>query len=109
MAIFFGKSEPKHHINVPKTLIAEKSPYMKHIIDSARGGDVSYDKTTFDEFDEFGLGLLQHWLMSHGKLAGPHDFHSLAHYLSLYTVARKLEIEGLQNQGELLMPWLLYS
>lgn len=38
--------------------------------------------------------------MSHGKLAGPHDFHSLQHYLALYVLARKLEIEGLQNQSE---------
>lgn len=38
--------------------------------------------------------------MSHGKLHGPHDFHSLGHYLNLYAIANKLEIEGLQNQSE---------
>lgn len=101
VAIFFGKWEPKSHINVPKSLLAEKSPYMKRLIDAARGGDVSYEKTTFEEFDEFGTGLFQHWMMSHGKLHGPHDFHSLNHYLNLFVIARKLEIEGLQNQGRL--------
>lgn len=45
----------------------------------------------------------QHWLMSHGKLHGPHDFHSLQHYLALYVLARKLEIEGLQNQSEYML------
>lgn len=41
----------------------------------------------------------QQWIQTHGKLHGPHDFHSLQHYLSLYVLARKLEIEGLQNQS----------
>lgn len=58
IALFIGKGEPKHHINVPKAVLAEKSPYMKKIIDSAHGGDVPYDKTTFEDFDEFGAGLV---------------------------------------------------
>lgn len=48
--------------------------------------------------------------MSHGNLHGPHDFHSLHHYLNLYMIARKLEIEGLQNQsGSILDFGLLHS
>jgi hypothetical protein len=51
-----------------------------------------------------GMGLFQHWLMSGGKLHGPHDFHSFAHYLSLYVLAKKFQIETLENQGMLHIP-----
>jgi hypothetical protein len=45
------------------------------------------------------MALFKHWLEHDHKLAGPHDFHSLQHYLSLYVLARKFEIEDLENQG----------
>ena len=38
------------------------------------------------------------WLHNEHRLHGPNDFHSLQHYLSLYVLARKFEIESLENQ-----------
>jgi hypothetical protein len=45
------------------------------------------------------MALFKQWLEHDHQLAGPHDFHSLQHYLSLYVLARKFEIEHLENQG----------
>lgn len=58
VAIFIGQGEPKAHINVPKHVLAEKSPYMKRLLDAAHGGDLHYNQTTFQNFDEYGVGLV---------------------------------------------------
>jgi hypothetical protein len=95
-----GKSRKAVHI--PTSMLMDKSPYFRRILteDSGKAGDVvSAESTTFDDLDEFGMGLFMHWLQTHGKLGGPHDFHSLAHYLSLYVLAKKFEVESLENQS----------
>lgn len=35
-----------------------------------------------------------------GKLNGPTDFHTLQHYLGLYVLAKKADMEPLQNKGK---------
>ena len=87
-----GKDKKAFH--VPASLLKEKSPYFR---------DGKVDQASFDDLDEFSMALFMHWLESDGKLYGPHDFHSLAHYLSLYVLAKKFQIEGLENQGMLMM------
>ena len=57
----------------------------------------------FDDLDEFSMTLFEHWLAAEKPLAGPHDFHSLAHYLSLYVLATKFQIESLENTGTSLL------
>ena len=53
---------------------------------------------SYPELDEFAVALFTRWLHNEHSLHGPQDFHSLHHYLGLYILARKLEIEQLQNQ-----------
>lgn len=45
--------------------------------------------------------LYKHWTEDHESLGGPHDFHSLQHYLDLYVLAKKNDNEELQNKGAL--------
>ena len=83
--------------------LAEKSPYFEKFLAETEGHDGSLgspEQETYKDLDELAMALFHHWLDDGGKLAGPHDFHSLQHYLGLYVLARKFEIEVLENQGE---------
>ena len=53
---------------------------------------------SFPEFDEYAVALLTRWLHDPNNLPGPHDFHSLNHYLCLYALAQRFGIERLKNQ-----------
>lgn len=97
---FVGKDRKPFHL--PTAALKEKSPFLKNLLarDNGMAGTIATpDQTSFDDFDEFGTRLFMHWINSGGQLRGPHDFHSLAHYLSLYAMALKFEMEELQNQG----------
>ena len=99
--IYVGTDKKAFHIHTAE--LKQGSPYFKKLLaeDTGHNGKVLADEqTTFEDLDEPGMGLFMHWLQTGGKLNGPHDFHSLAHYLSLYVLALKFEIEGLQNQGK---------
>lgn len=50
----------------------------------------------FEDLDEFAFNLFADWLYSI-KLKGPTSFHSLHHYLSLYCIAFKWDVESLCN------------
>lgn len=95
--LYIGKRQKPVHI--PTDMLKEKSPYFKRMLSDGADVQASTPRITFEDLDEFGMGLFMHWLQSQGQLHGPHDFHSLAHYLSLYVVARKFEVEPLENQG----------
>lgn len=101
---YVGKDRKPFHL--PTAALKEQSPYLRKLLSQdpnavqTAGSLATGEQTVFDEFDEFGTRLFMHWINSHGNLHGPHDFHSLAHYLSLYVMARKFEIEPLENQGE---------
>lgn len=96
-----GKSHRPFDFNTAQ--LAANSPYFKrYFAENERHDGLlgSEDQNTFEDVDEVSMALLKHWLDSRGKLAGPHDFHSLQHYLGLYVLARKFDIEALQNQGK---------
>ena len=99
-AIYVGKNKKSFHVHT--AALTEKSPYFKKLLaeDSGHAGKApSVEQTSFEDIDEFAMSLFMHWISDHGHLNGPHDFHSLAHYLGLYVLAKKFEIEGLENQG----------
>ena len=110
-AIYVGKDKKPFHIHT--STLVEKSPYFKKMLaeDASHAGSKSttVEQTTFPDCDEFGTALFMHWIMDHGHLNGPHDFHSLAHYLSLYVLARKFGIEDLENQGKPLSTLRLFA
>jgi hypothetical protein len=95
--LYVGKNRKPAHI--PTAILKEKSPYFRRALaDDSK--TPSMEQTSFDDIDEFGMALFMHWLSDHGRLRGPHDFHSLAHYLSLYVLAKKFEVEELENQSK---------
>ena len=98
--IYVGKGQSKKQFNVNTATLTQKSPYFRRLVASSKQSP-STEQLSFEEVDEFAMGLFMHWIFTKGKLNGPHDFHSLAHYLGLYVLARKFEMEGLQNQSEL--------
>ncbi|KAK3054774.1 hypothetical protein LTR09_004503 [Extremus antarcticus] len=93
--LYIGRNKKPIHVCTEK--LKEKSPYFQHLLGD-NNPHPSAEQTTFDDLDEFGMGLFMLWLKMNVQLHGPHDFHSLAHYLSLYVVACKFEIEELENQ-----------
>lgn len=99
--IYVGKDKKAFH--VPTATLKEKSPYFKKMLAEETGHDgkpLAPKANSFDDLNEFSMALFMHWLEFDGKLNGPSDFHSLAHYLSLYVLAKKFQIESLENQGE---------
>lgn len=50
----------------------------------------------FPELDEFAFALFVRWIYG-GQLLGPHDFHTMNHYLCLYILARTFCIMELEN------------
>lgn len=100
--IHVGKDKKAFH--VPTATLKEKSPYFKKMLAEETGHDgktTPAKHTSFDDLDEFSMALFVHWLEFNGKLNGPSDFHSLAHYLGLYVLAKKFQIESLENEGML--------
>lgn len=98
--IYIGHDKKACHIDTAQ--LKDKSPYFRKLLaeDTGHAGKIaSSEHTTFPDLDEFGCQLFTRWLTDGHKLYGPHDFHSFAHYLSLYVLANKFEIEALQNQG----------
>ena len=98
-SIYVGKN--KKPFPVHTSALVEKSPYFKRVLGPDPTKSASVEQTSFEDLDEFAVGLFMQWMHSNGHLQGPHDFHSLAHYLSLYVLARQFEMEGLENQGAL--------
>jgi hypothetical protein len=91
-----GKNKKPFHVHT--SALVDKSPYFKRTLESDPS-KATVEQTSFENIDEFAMALFLHWLQAQGRLQGPHDFHSLAHYLSLYVLAKEFEIEGLENQG----------
>ena len=82
----FNDESSQHHPDL-------SSPYSKKADANPLAGPFS-----FPEFDEFAVALFTKWLHDEKCLHGPHDFHSLNHYLCLYALGRRFGIESLQNQ-----------
>lgn len=80
-------------------LLTTKSPYFARL----SAGKPSADNLPYPDIDDFAFKIWQRWLTT-GKLSslsgtGAEDFHALTHFLSVYCLAVRWEMEALQNQG----------
>jgi hypothetical protein len=101
VTLYVGKSNKA--FDFASTQLAAISPYFCKGLAEQQGHDGmlrSPESETFPDLDELAMALFSQWLANGPKLAGPDDFHSLHHYLGLYVLARKFEIEVLQNDGQ---------
>lgn len=77
-------------------LLSKKVPYFKILLSSKV--PPTKDQLTFETIDEFAAAIFVRWLYG-GELHGPSDFHSMHHYLSLYVLGFKWDVEDLCNSG----------
>lgn len=71
---------------------------MQNISDSPQSPHRLSGPFVFPDLNEFAFALFERWICG-GELHGPHDFHSMHHYLGLYVLAGLFEIESLQNHA----------
>ncbi|TKA73964.1 hypothetical protein B0A49_02900 [Cryomyces minteri] len=91
-AIHAGLTKKKFDVHT--ALLASRSPYFKTLF-SASTTSINAP-IYFEDLDEFAFALFLRWLYG-GKLMGPSDFHGMQHYLCLYVLAQRFEVEALQN------------
>ncbi|KAI9716961.1 MAG: hypothetical protein M1828_007475 [Chrysothrix sp. TS-e1954] len=92
-------------------LLISKSPYFASLQNPAGGKSTSSSSISslpsiassrlggpffYPDLDEFAFALFVSWIHRR-PLHGPTDFHSTNHYLCLYVLARRFQIEELQN------------
>jgi hypothetical protein len=102
VTLWVGKSHRPFELAFNQLIAA--SPYFRKALAEQQGHEGSFrspESDTFPEIDESAMEIFSQWLSRGAKLSGPHDFHSLHHYIALYVLAHKFEIEVLQNEGEL--------
>lgn len=75
----------------PEIMTTSNSLTAKNDNDNLRGPFV------YKDFEEFSFQLFVGWIEGEA-LRGPTDFHTLHHYLGLYAIAHKFQLEGLKNQ-----------
>ncbi|GAB7341335.1 hypothetical protein MBLNU457_7601t1 [Dothideomycetes sp. NU457] len=90
--LYAGKSHKA--FSVHKHQLSSKSPYFKRLL--ADGYMPEQSEVTFEDLDEYAVALFVRWLYG-GELHGPHDFHSFQHYLALYVLSQRFEVEALSN------------
>ncbi|THW12780.1 hypothetical protein D6D24_06402 [Aureobasidium pullulans] len=95
-SILYAGATHKEFKGVPNYLLIKKVPYFKKLLSKTTTPDAK--DLTFDGFNEFAFALFVHWLYS-GKLQGPHDFHSVQHYLCLYAMGQEWDVETLCNDS----------
>ncbi|GAB7351606.1 hypothetical protein MBLNU459_g2225t1 [Dothideomycetes sp. NU459] len=91
-AIIVGADGKKYEIHT--YLLTSKVPFFNKLLNSRHA--VTDKDLVFAELDDFGFALFTRWIYG-GKLYGPKSFHSLQHYLCLYCMAHKWDIESLCN------------
>jgi len=74
--------------------LTSKSTYFKQMF--VHGQEPTAEQTTYPDLDEYGFALFVRWLYG-GELHGPKDFHSFQHYMSLYVLSKRFQIEALSN------------
>jgi len=89
-----GKSHKAFEVH--RYSLTSKSPYFTSLF--AHNHSPSDEQLVFEDLDEYGFALFVRWVYG-GVLQGPHDFHSFQHYLSLYVLAHRFDIEPLCNNG----------
>jgi hypothetical protein len=91
-------------------LLTSRSPYFRELFgtparrDSATNmpitatmPEASDAVLAFPELNEFAFGLFNRWLYG-AQLSGPANFHTMQHYLCLYVLASRFQIEKLENE-----------
>jgi hypothetical protein len=95
-------------------LLTSRSPYFRELfgVPATRRSSIINAPTTttapsipeasdatlhFPELNEFAFALFNRWLYG-AQLSGPTDFHSMQHYLGLYVLASRFQIEKLENE-----------
>ncbi|OJD31692.1 btb poz-like protein [Diplodia corticola] len=90
LAGYTGKSFKVH-----TDLLKSRSPYFADLFSvSIPTGPAS--ALSFPDLDEFAFALFVRWLYG-ADLRGPNDFHSMQHYMCLYVLATRFQIERLRN------------
>lgn len=77
-------------------LLTSKVPYFAKLF--ANSPNPTPEQLTFTDLNEFAFAIFVRWLYG-GKLHGPTDFHSVHHYLCLYAMGQKWDVEPLCNNG----------
>jgi hypothetical protein len=102
--------ESRKPFKILTDLLTSRSPYFRELFGSStRRGSIINTPTSmkmpnasdvtlaFPELNEFAFSLYNLWLYG-AKLSGPSDFHTLQHYLALYVMASRFQIEKLENE-----------
>jgi hypothetical protein len=79
---------------VPNYLLTSKVPFFNKLLSATPSA--TPEQLTFDDVDEFAFALFVRWLYG-GRLQGPTNFHSVQHYLCLYVMGQRWEVEALCN------------
>jgi hypothetical protein len=82
---------------VPRSLLTSKVPFFNKLLSTTPSP--TEDQLTFEDLDEFAFALFSRWVHG-GKLQGPYDFHSVQHYLCLYVIGQRWDVEALCNDSE---------
>lgn len=84
--------------DIHREVLLVKVPYFRRLtMDNPLPNE---ELLTFEDIDEYAFALFVRWLYN-GRLHGPNDFHTMQHYLGLYVLAHRFDIEVLCNNGEL--------
>ncbi|KAI5274410.1 hypothetical protein E4T47_02530 [Aureobasidium subglaciale] len=79
---------------VPNSLLTAKVPFFDKLLSTTPSPTA--EQLTFDDLNEFAFALFVRWLYG-GQLHGPNDFHSVQHYLCLYVMGQRWDVEALSN------------
>ena len=90
-----GSSHKAYEVH--KHSLTSQVPYFARLF--AHGHSPTPEELTFADFNEYGFALFVRWLYG-GELHGPKDFHSFQHYLCLYVLAHRFDVEALCNNGK---------
>jgi len=83
--------------NVHTELLTSRSLYFAELFQRTAPEEPSPLELTFPDVDEFAFALFVRWLYG-AFLAGPSNFNGMQHYLCLYVLASRFNIERLKNE-----------
>lgn len=100
------------HFWLHSVILADRSPYLKVILDPVMEENQKTEHATdeydgefnYPDFDEISFALFASWCRG-AWLDGPKDFHSLNHYVCLYQIAEEFQIEYLKNRIMNMIRW----
>lgn len=106
--ILAGESEKPFKILTE--LLTSRSSYFRDLLGTPtrRDSAINIPMTTtmpeasdatlaYPELNEFAFALFNRWLYG-AQLSGPMDFHTMQHYLGLYVLATRFQVEKLENE-----------